>query len=198
MPGKIFELFLDPECPRTCLSPAQFSGLLHPFEKEEKTICLIGFSWGGFHALQLALRFPQYISQLVLIGICDQYESTLISELKTRLKNNKNETLMAFYRACFSQTSSFKTFWREMGKAYCEQASTQALCQDLDDLGSLCIRSEDLIKAKALFGDKLSLYHGREDQIASLTQAKRLSEESGVTLTLIEGGHVPERVLNIR
>ncbi len=66
-------------------------------------ISMLGWSLGGFLAVEFFSDNPERIDKLILISIRKRYDSKNLEDIAFKLKKNKKAWLYKFYLDCFSK-----------------------------------------------------------------------------------------------
>lgn len=174
------------------LSPFDCSRQLREFLNRQSIskISLLGWSLGGFLAAEFALKRPQMVDEVILLGIRKRYESAALKEVRRRLTKNRRGYLFKFYRECFSPNDKKGLNWfrKNLLKDYLDTMMTEDLLSGLNYLTKACIDKDFLVCIK-----KIRIFHGCEDKIAPFKEAQELAEGlKQVELVPISGaGHIP-------
>ncbi|MCK5394225.1 MAG: alpha/beta hydrolase, partial [Candidatus Omnitrophica bacterium] len=120
----------------TKLNPFLFENFLFDAIKKNKLnkISVLGWSLGGFLAAEFALKYPDYLNELILVSIRTKYSGQVISQIKKYLRKNKKTFLYSFYNQCFSDKDSGKWFKENLLKSYCEDLALSDLLEGLEYL----------------------------------------------------------------
>ncbi|HID43671.1 MAG TPA: alpha/beta hydrolase [Archaeoglobaceae archaeon] len=153
-----------------------------------RKISLLGFSLGGFLALDFVLNYPELVDKIFLVGIRKKYTQREISELRRNLNRNKKSCLYSFYNMCFHQKEEWDWFRKELYPNYVQKFSLDILLQGLDYLEGVEISSQGLENIQ-----NLNFIHGEYDRIALLQEVLLIKEElPQAEFWLIEdSGHIP-------
>ena len=155
-----------------CIYPADFS----PFnfakslldlleEKRIEKVSLLGWSLGGFVAVDFATLYPNLVDELILIGIRNKYKSEDIDIARESLEKNKEAYLYKFYTQCFHKKET------NLIRDYCSKWNLNKLLESLEYLENKPINKDTLGKV-----DKVKIIHGENDQIACAEEAKKLAD----------------------
>ncbi len=190
------EIFMNLNLKYNYLLPTQ----LHPFNFEKKllrwieenyvdTISLFGWSLGGFLACDVASKNPDWVGELNLVSIRRGFDPNEIESVRINLKKNKKAFLYKFYLECFSQTDSEGLTWfkKHLLEKYLRQAE-EGLREGLDYLSDARINPHALTNIQ-----KVRIFHGEEDAIASLKEARDISSQlrQATFCCLKSLGHLP-------
>lgn len=148
-------------------------------------LSLLGYSLGGFKAVELAHVFNGDVECVILAGIRRRYKSAQIRYVKESLRKNKDVYLNLFYRSCFYDESNYKRFMQRFFSAFSASFDLDYLLGELDSLHECSLESADLRGIK-----KCVIYHGAEDIIAPLYEVRSLVDKTDVSLNIIDkAGH---------
>ncbi len=153
-----------------------------------KKVSILGWSLGGFAAVQFALKYPDYLEELILIGIKMKYRSNVISGVEKYLKKNKKAYLNSFYNQCFSDKDSGKWFKDNLLKIYCEEFDLNNLIEGLYYLKEAEINPKELRGLK-----KIKIIHGEYDNVAAINEAGEIADQlpNCEFIAIKGGGHMP-------
>lgn len=135
-------------------------------------LAILGWSLGGFLASQFAAKYPQLITQLVLVGVRERYPQEDILKIEEYLKRNKTAFLRPFYSMAFSHKDNWQWFRYTLLENYCQEFSLEYLLDTLNYLKQLEIKPELLEAVKSI-----KFVHGDCDQIAPLAEAKAIADK---------------------
>lgn len=171
-------------------SPFTFEGIILNALKEKGIgkISLLGLSMGGFLAAEFAVKHPNLVEELILIGIREKYRKENIVEIEELLKKSKKGYLYKFYTQCFFKKEILRWFKENLFKSYCEQFDLDYLLKTLDYLEKSQINTQELTGIK-----RIKIIHGENDNIAPLDEARKVQKSIvGAELIVIkDGGHMP-------
>ncbi|MBT5855074.1 alpha/beta hydrolase [bacterium] len=153
--------------------------------QQKDPVRLIGFSLGGFIAIEAAKAHPDRVSELILIGVMPQYEVQAITQITTFLNSSPDAYMAQFYKACTTTEDEWITLQNEWKGATEIAYSAQELIQTLSFLETLTIQSEDLDRF-----ENVTLIHGRHDVIAPIESARQLWAPHRTWIE-INSGHIP-------
>lgn len=157
-------------------------------ENNLKRVSLLGWSLGGFVAVQFAYRYKDLIDKIFLISIRRKYKIEELAEIKKYLLKNKKAYLRKFYRHCFSHGEEKPAFINNLFKIYCEELSLDYLIETLDYLGNTEINSQ-LLEGIS----RIKVIHGRDDAITPFGEAESMANNSPHAGFIIfkNTGHLP-------
>jgi len=153
-----------------------------------KKISLLGWSLGGFLAVDFSLKYKKLIDELILVSIRKSYNPDKISEIKFLLKKSKKAYLYSFYRDCFYKKEDLIWFKDNLLKSYYQELDLNRLLRGLDYLEKVDLKPEDLSSF-----DKLHIIHGKLDKIAPIDDAIDIKDKlAKIKFTCLGNtGHVP-------
>lgn len=182
--GRVLEL--APELPWLAplglTSPTAFAEQLHGWLVAQgiEAIDLVGWSLGGYCALDFARRYPEQVASLTLYAVRQQWPTTEIAALEAELSAAPEAFLSSFYRKCLlGYKAAYQRFVAEL----------EPYCLGIADLGLLHegLRYLADFEVPERVSCETICCHGRRDLIAPL--AERLTLASARCLTLEHGGH---------
>ncbi len=159
-------------------------------EKPADKISLLGWSLGGFMAAEFASKYPDTISELILVSIRTRYDSARLADIKRLLLKDKKAYLYKFYLESFSEEDKEGLAWfkKNLLKSYLQDMKTEDLMRGLDYLSQASIDPERLRRV-----ERIRIFHGTEDTIAPLGEAEeigsRLPQAEFIRIT--GAGHCP-------
>jgi len=183
--GRVLELadhdpgWLSPEFP---LDPATAMGELAAFLDVRGLAAahLIGWSMGGYLALDFAAAYPDRVAALTLLGVRAAWPAGEIATLKCALREAPEAFLRDFHRKCF--LGSREPYRRFVAMQEAERFANLDL--------SLLERGLDYLagwrRPVSLPACPIYSRHGRRDLIAPLAERLRLS---GEVFSPAPGGH---------
>lgn len=134
-----------------------------------KDIHLVGFSLGGFLAIDILKQSPSSIQKLTLVGIREFYPEHDVILMEEALMKQKETLLKGFYRASFSGSNdAYTSFKSTLMDTYLALFSVQELREGLQLLRSFKLHKEDftLVPTRVI--------HGRDDKVAPLESIQTL------------------------
>lgn len=155
-----------------------------------KKVSLLGWSLGGFTAVELTCKYREVIDEVILVGIRKKYLREEIEPIKDYLKKNKDAYLYKFYRQCFFRKEDRLWFRKNLLKDYCEKFDLDYLLKTLDYLAEREINPQLLAGA-----GKLRIIHGQYDLIAPVHEALEVARNlvNAVFIEIPCAGHFPLR-----
>jgi len=169
------ESFLEPETLAHDLAAALDA-------RRMTSVAIVGWSMGGFIALDFARQYPERVRSVVLIGMRHYWPPADIAAIREGLLQDRNAFLTDFYRKCFlGNRRSYIDFVSTLQPDYIEHADTELLLRGLSYLdGKKLLPVADL---------PVRLIHGRRDIIAPPPEQLL---PAGLELQIIEhGSHMP-------
>ena len=182
--GRILRLAADLPwlAPLGLMSPEGLSDRLHAWLAAQRieSVDLVGWSMGGYCALDFVRRFPEKVASLTLLAVRTHWPVAEIEELAAELAAAPKVFLTAFYRKCFlGYKEAYQRFVAELQPAYLEMADPAALQAGLMFLAGF--------KMPGQVSCETSCYHGRRDVVAPLSERALLHGARSITLE--HGGH---------
>lgn len=170
--------------------------------KDLTSFSLLGWSLGSLVALDIAIEYPLYVKNLILIGgtSCfithDDYKhgwpQRVVERMKHQLQKYKEKTLGNFYESMFSTYEKTEQYDKHFPQLISEMNLDEknfSLLIGLDYLIQMDFRHQlKNIKKPCL------LIHGEEDQICPLSASEYISNRIAgkvVLKVLPNTGHVP-------
>lgn len=158
-------------------------------KKSLDKISLLGWSLGGFLAVEFALKNLNRVERLTLLSICPGYDLKVLAEVRQKVIKNKKPYLYKFYLDCFSDVDKEGFIWfkKNLLKDYLLQMQLPELISGLDYLSGVCLKPESLLPIK-----NVRIFHGREDKIVPFNQTgEREFRKAGVKFVCLFGcGHI--------
>ena len=150
---------------------------------------LVGWSLGGFLAMDFAGRNPSRVKELVLLSVAREFDANLLKEIAAKIKKNKRAYLYKFYQDCFSADDRRGLCWfkRNLLRDYVDTMELDGLIAGLHYLSAARLMPKD---ASGI--DKVRIFHGEEDRIMPFSDAVSIKSEFGrADFTALSGiGHV--------
>ncbi len=145
-------------------------------------VTIVGWSLGGFAAVDFAMVYPELVKSLVLVGIRRSYTPEEIQITKDELARDRRACLEGFYRRNFlpSQRHDWSVFKAILMEAYLNDMDLEHLMAGLDYLATAQIDKKSLSVCPTL------IVHGRQDVIASVEDVSKLANEAKVPVQIIE------------
>jgi pimeloyl-ACP methyl ester carboxylesterase len=153
-------------------------------ELQGQDFSLIGFSLGGFIAIDFANKYPDKFRSVTVIGIREKYSALEIQTVKNFINRSKKGFLTKFYQNCFYDKNKFNKFKDILLDDYINKFSLDYLIDTLDYLERQQITAKKLTTIK-----NINIFHGQEDQIAPLKEIKSLADPKTLT-ELKNEGHI--------
>ncbi|MFH1519408.1 MAG: alpha/beta hydrolase [Candidatus Omnitrophota bacterium] len=157
-------------------------------ERGIEKISLLGWSLGGFLAVEFATKYPDLIEELILVSIRIKYQQEEIAEIKELLKKSRRGYLYKFYGQCFSRQESLSWFKKNLLKTYCEKFDLEYLLKTLDFLEKAQINTQELSGI-----ERIKIIHGEKDRIAPIDEAREVQQAipNAELITIKDSGHIP-------
>ncbi|MDD2689733.1 MAG: alpha/beta hydrolase [Candidatus Omnitrophica bacterium] len=153
-------------------------------------VSLFGWSLGGFLAVDFALKNPDRIDEVILLGIRKRFDSKTLENVRRKLKESKKAYLYKFYLECFSGAEKKELSWfrRHLLRDYLGKMSMEDLISGLDYFSKAYIDIKTLASIK-----KLRVFHGSADRIAPVKEIEEI--KSSLTnqkfIIMPDAGHMP-------
>ena len=141
---------------------------------DQTALTMLGWSQGGIALSKLAGRFPEKVSQLILVSVRQQYPQAGLREIQGLLERSRATYLKCFYKACFAGADrTIETWFKATLLAdYLETFTSTALMKGLDWLAQVRIDPEDLRRVSCV-----TFVHGADDTIAPIQEAESLAAQ---------------------
>ena len=174
-----YRIFSCLDLPYNYLLPSSYSpfgfaqGLRQGLEKNGlAVVSILGWSMGGFLALDFCNANCGMVKELFLLGIRKKYPHATLREINLKLVKNKNAWLYKFYQDLFAvkEAEGFSWFKKKLLKEYLGAMGLEDLIAGLEYLSRAEVRHEHFVKI-----DKLRIFHGAHDAVAPLVEAEELS-----------------------
>lgn len=178
--------YIFPEKP----DPLDFSDRLSSFLKRESVgrVSLLGWSLGGFLAVEFALKNAGRVDELILLGVRRSFDPAVLDEVRRKISENRRAYLFRFYLDCFSEGDKEGLAWfrRNLMKSYLAEMGPEYLMAGLDYFYKARIDSGSLAAVR-----RLRVFHGAEDRIAPFKEAADIENSlPGLKLIAVQGaGH---------
>jgi len=160
----------------TSLCPSDFNQALRNQldQFEINKVSVFGFSLGGFLGSEFAAKFPERISELILLGVRKCYAPKILEGIKYEIQKNSRPWLYKFYLNCFSGADREGLSWfkKNLLKEYTHNLKLNELIWGLDYLSSHAITPGSLSKI-----EKIRIFHGSEDLIAPISEALEIKSD---------------------
>ena len=136
-----------------------------------KRVSILGHSMGGFLAKDFALKYPEKIGELILVGIRRKYSEEEIRPVRENLRKNRAAFIYKMYDQSFSEAEKDLLSWFKSNllKIYIQEMDDPMLDAGLDYLSKAEIRPEGLENIKTRF------IHGENDAIAPIDEAAAIA-----------------------
>ena len=151
-------------------------------------ISLLGWSLGGFWAVEFAAKYTHLINELILVSIRKSYKAQEIARIKSRLRKNKKQCLYEFYSRCFYRQDRLYWFRENFLKSYYRELDLDYLSTTLDYL------KDREINPQALRGiTKIKIVHGEFDRVAPIVEAIDIKNSlpRAKFILIKDTGHMP-------
>ncbi len=160
----------------TYFSPFEFTKQLYDYlyKLSAGKVSFLGYSLGGFLAADFAQSHPEMVNELILLSIRKSYDTKVIQAIKEKLVKNQRAFLYRFYLDCFSPADREGLNWfkAHLLKDYLEVMRLEDLLTGLNYLEEARINPSLLTSI-----EKISIFHGEDDVIAPLEEARFLKTE---------------------
>jgi len=139
-----------------------------------RQVHLVGWSLGGFLAVDFIGQNPSRVKGLVLLSIAKEFDADLLKEIESKIKKNKRAFLYKFYQDCFSSQDSQGLCWfkRHLLKDYVDTMELEALIAGLHYLSTARLMPEDTSGI-----GEIRIFHGQEDRIMPFAHAASMRRE---------------------
>ncbi len=146
---------------------------------------IVGWSLGGFLALDVTLRGGMRDCTLVLVGIRRRYPDHELRRVSHLLRTNTRAFLKRFYGDVFAGAGIQGPPMRRLIRDYMA-SYTYPLLRDSLDL----FRKAEITPHKLARAGRVAVVHGERDRVAPFSEARDLASEAGVPFFGIPGaGH---------
>jgi len=138
-------------------------------------VTLVGWSLGGFLAVEFAREYPDRVRRAILIGIRKGYPAGEVEEMREGLLRERTACLDRFYAQCFfpARTASFRRFRAGLRKEYLREMDEATLLSGLSYLEAARLAGGSLPPCP------VDVVHGEQDAVAPVAEAEALARESG-------------------
>ncbi len=171
-------------------SPFNFCSRLREELKEAgiEKVSILGYSLGGFIAVEFARKYPDLADELILVSIREKYGKKDISQVRSMVSESKEAFLYKFYSQCIPDKEQFKLFKQNLLKYYFYKLTPHHLEEALNYLEASSIEPACMEKVK-----RVRIMHGEHDEIAPLTEALSIKNrlETAEFILLKDTGHLP-------
>lgn len=189
-----YRVFDDLDLPTNRLLPLEpFSQSIHEElaacirDNGLDTVTLMGWSLGGFVAVEFAMRFPEMVSSLILCGVRLRYPAEQIETTRRGVLDDRERFLTSFYRQCFlpAQKEDYQRFRDELMPCYLNEMNADRLLASLDYLAQV------EMNADCLPVHPICMIHGAQDIVAPVHEAIAIAESAdSVQLQVLpDAGH---------
>ena len=148
----------------------------------QASLVLVGFSLGGFEALEIARQYPQLIHHVVTIGIGPGYSPIVLSRIRALLNRGAEVYMEGFLKACFNKQDQYERFLSKKLPIH----PKDILQETLTYLGQFHLRPEDL---QVPFS--WTACHGVEDSIMSFSIVEEWVRYASKCVVKLPCGHNP-------
>jgi len=132
---------------------------------------MMGWSQGGVALAGLAVKYPEQVRQLILVGIRPAYPVKGLNEIKDLLTRSCQTYLTCFYKACLDKTH-LPWFKQTLQKTYLAKFKPEDLLAGLDWLAQVSLDAVALKKIRSV-----TVIHGVNDRVAPVQGARVLAEQ---------------------
>lgn len=168
--------------PLGLVAPSTFADQLHEWLLAQgiAAVDLVGWSLGGYCALEFASRYPAQVASLTLHGVRQRWPAAEVAALEAALTAEPRAFLSSFYRKCFlGYKAAHRRFLAEMEAYYLDSADPDTLRQGLRYLAEFALPERAPCETLCC--------HGRRDVIAPI--GERLALVGAQQVTLEHAGH---------
>lgn len=154
-----------------------------------KKISILGYSLGGFLALEFAKKHLDEVDELFLVSIRKSYSLQELQGVRERIIKNKAAFLNRFYGDWFNEEDEGQSWFKKnLLKEYISEMRLKDLLEGLDYLASVCVEPGDLSLVKPVV-----VFHGTKDKIAPFKEVETLvaGSLSARFVPLEQAGHMP-------
>lgn len=159
----------------TLVWPADFVSRLEEMLQKSalERISILGHSMGGFLASDFAAKYPDKISELILVGVRKRYGAGEISPIRKSIKEHSAGFMYKIYDLAFSPSEKdlLSHFKSTLLKIYIKELDRTLLNAGLDYLSAAEITAKNLERFHVRF------MHGDADAIAPISEAQALASE---------------------
>lgn len=153
-------------------------------------ISLFGWSLGGFLAVDFALKNPDKIDEVILLGIRRRFDPETLEDARRKLKESKKAYLYKFYLECFSGAEKKELSWfrKHLLSDYLVNMNTEDLIAGLDYFSKAHIDIKTLVLIK-----NLRVFHGLDDRIAPVKEIEEIKNSlpNQKFIIMSDTGHIP-------
>ena len=143
-------------------------------------VAVLGWSLGGFLALDFARSHPDCVTRLFLASIRRHYPSAQVTALQTTLNEQPERALRSFYRQIFypAQMRDYQRFRATLEPAYLQEFPLETLHAGLAYLGTAEL-------AKTPPDCPIVCVHGEQDVLAPVVEAEQWARAVGAAWRLL-------------
>lgn len=146
-------------------------------------VTVVGWSLGGFLAVDFARRYPERVRRVVLIGVRRRYPAGDLEAVRASLARDRRACLSQFYAQCFfpSEMAAYRRFRGGLQEEYLRGMDDAVLRAGLSYLG------EAALSPAALPSCPVAFVHGGNDVVAPAGEAQAVAGEGGASFHLLPG-----------
>ncbi len=146
-------------------------------------LTVVGWSLGGFLAVEFARRHPGRVRGIVLVGVRRRYPAAELEAVRASLDRDRRACLSQFYAQCFfpSEMAAYRRFRAGLQEEYLREMDEASLRSGLSYLSSAALSASSLPECP------VTLIHGEKDVVAPAVEAESLAREALAPFHLIEG-----------
>ncbi|MFC1763973.1 alpha/beta fold hydrolase [Planctomycetota bacterium] len=166
-------------------------------EHNIERLSLFGWSMGAYAVSDFAIRFPDKVREVYLVGARRHYPADEVAYVEKMLQRNPKGFMRKLYKDCFAGHTRelYRWFKGYLQPDYLQQWSVPELRADLD-----WIRAQELDTAALNPVAHTIVVHGLADRLAPEAEARDLVAglPAGRAVLIEAAGHVPFLVENFR
>jgi pimeloyl-ACP methyl ester carboxylesterase len=138
-------------------------------------VTLVGWSLGGFLAVEFAREHPDRVGRAILVGVRRAYPAADMEAVREGLLRDRAACLSGFYAQCFfpSQTADYRRFRAGLQKEYLAGMDDATLRSGISYLAAARLSGDLLPRCPVV------LVHGERDVVAPAAEAEAVARESG-------------------
>lgn len=150
----------------------------------DRPVTLVGWSLGGYVALEIARENPGLVGKLILVGVRRSYPAEQIKGVRRAVRRDRPGFLARFYRQCFlpGWSGPYRRFKATLLDSYLEDMHMEYLTAGLDYLARQSIVPSALPDCPVVF------VHGEKDAVAPVADVRRLVREVPRAVLRVIGG----------